>query len=167
MKPALLVIDMQEVFFNEDPSLLPSLENAALYINAAIEIFRERELPVIVIEDVEEADGRVPGSPGFETTSRIELEASDPRIRKTYGNAFNKTELDSILSDLEVDTLILTGYEAANCVLSTSRGAKDLDYRAILLRGGIAGQTPERVETVQSWEDIISYGALKAVLENY
>ncbi len=120
---------------------------------------------MIVIEDVKEADSRVPGSPGFETTSRIQLEPSDPQIRKTYGNAFNKTELHSTLSDLEVDTLILTGYEAANCVLSTSRGAKDLDYRAILLRVAIAGQTPERVETVQSWEDLISYGALKSLLE--
>jgi len=166
MKPALLVIDMQEIFFNEDPSILPSLENAAEYINAAVKMFREQDLPIIVIEDVEEGDGRVPGSPGFETSERIPLEQSDPRIRKTYGNAFNKTELHSILSDLEVDTLILTGYEAANCVLSTSRGAKDLDYRAILLRGGIAGQTPERIETVQSWEDIISYGALKAMLED-
>lgn len=165
MKPALLVIDMQEIFFDEDPSVLSSLENAAANINAAIEIFRKRKLPIIVIEDIEEADGRVPGSPGFETTSRIELEASDPRIRKTYGNAFNKTELHSILSDLEVDTLILTGYEAANCVLSTSRGAKDFDYRSILLRGGTAGQTPERVETVESWEDLISYGALKALLD--
>ncbi len=165
MKPALLVIDMQEVFFHEDLSVLPSLENAAATINAAIEIFQKRKLPIIVVEDIEEADGRVPGSSGFKTTSRIQLEESYPRVRKTYSNAFNKTKLHSILSDLEVDTLILTGYEAANCILSTSRGAKDLDYRAILLRGAVAGQTPERVETVQSWEDLISYGALKALLD--
>jgi nicotinamidase-related amidase len=42
MKPALLVINMQEIFFNEEPTVVPSLENATIYINAAIEIFRDQ-----------------------------------------------------------------------------------------------------------------------------
>jgi len=88
MKPALLVIDMQEVFFTENPETSQSLTSAVEYINAAIELFRSKDLPIFVIEDVEKEDGRVPGSPGFETTTKIDLLPADSRVHKTYGNAF-------------------------------------------------------------------------------
>jgi nicotinamidase-related amidase len=108
MKFALLVIDMQETFFEETPEITRSMNSAVEYINAAIALFRGKDLPVIVIEDAEEEDGRVPGSPGFETSSKINLLESDHRILKTYGNAFNKTDLNQHLQDLKVDTLLLT-----------------------------------------------------------
>ncbi len=41
MKPALLVIDMQEVFFDHSPPVAESLTNAIESINAAIAIFRD------------------------------------------------------------------------------------------------------------------------------
>jgi nicotinamidase-related amidase len=93
MKPALLVIDMQEVFFDISPEVSNSLSRAVEYINAGIELFRGKNLPIFCIEDVEEEAGRVPGSKGFETTAKINLLPIDPRIHKTYGNAFNKTDL--------------------------------------------------------------------------
>jgi nicotinamidase-related amidase len=88
MKPALMVIDMREVFFDFSPAVSESLTLAVEYINGAIELFRGKDLPVFCIEDLEEEAGRVPGSKGFETTSKIDLLPTDPRIHKTYENAF-------------------------------------------------------------------------------
>ena len=34
----------------------------------------------------------------------------DIHIMKTYGNAFNKTNLEKTLKELNVDTIILTGF---------------------------------------------------------
>ena len=141
-----------------------SLTNAIEYINAAIAIFREKELPIICIEDLEEV-GRVPGSVGFETTSKIELLAADPRIHKTYGNAFNKTDLHQKLQDLGVDTLILTGFAATQCVLSTYRGAADLDYSPIIFRGSLADASQEKIRFIEDIHDLISYGALVKFFE--
>jgi nicotinamidase-related amidase len=160
MKPALLVIDMQEVFFDHSPEAAQSLTSAVEYINAAIELFRDKDLPVIVIEDVEEEDGRIPGSPGFDTTSKIDLLPADPRIHKTYGNAFNKTDLHQQLQDLGVDTLFLTGFAASQCVLSTYRGALDLDYDPLIFRGSLADASQEKIRFVEDIHNLLSYGAL-------
>ena len=165
MKPALLVIDMQETFFNHSPAVSDSLSNAVEYINAAIALFREKDLPVIVIEDVEKEDNRVPDSDGFETTSKIDLLPGDPRIHKTYGNAFNKTDLHQLLSNLKVDTLILTGFAASQCILSSYRGAADLDYTPIIFRGSLADANQERIRFVEDIHNIISFGALEKFFE--
>lgn len=165
MKPALLVIDMQEVFFDHSPAVSESLTSALEYINAAIALFREKDLPIFCVEDIEEEDGRIPGSAGFETTSKIDLIASDPRIHKTYGNAFNKTGLHQQLQKLGVDTLILTGFAASQCILSTYRGATDLDYSPLIFRGSLADASPDRIRFVEEIHDLISCGALVKLFE--
>ncbi len=165
MKAALLVIDMQEVFIDESPEITCSMLAAVEYINAAISLFRQKNLPIFVIEDMEEKDGRVPGSPGFETFSKIDLLPSDPRIHKTYGNAFNKTDLHQHLQARDVDTLILTGFAASQCVLSTYRGATDLDYHPLIMRGSLADASTERVRFVEEINELLSYGALVMLLE--
>lgn len=165
MKVALLVIDMQEVFFDHSPAVAESLTSAVEYINEAIDIFREKELPIICIEDMEEEAGRVPGSTGFDTTSKIRLLPADPRIHKTYGNAFNKTDLHQKLQDLGIDTLILTGFAATQCVLSTYRGATDLDYTPLIFRGSLADVSQEKIRFVEEMHDLISYGALIKLFE--
>lgn len=165
MKPALLVIDMQEVFFDESPSIAQSLTSAVEYINGAIALFRAKELPIFAVEDVAEDEGRVPGAEGFETTERIPLLPEDPRIHKTYGNAFNKTDLHQQLQKLGVDTLIVTGFAASQCVTSTIRGALDLDYDAFILRGSLADASPERVKFVEEIHNTLSYGVLVKLID--
>ena len=164
MKPALLVIDMQETFFDEGPQVARSLTEAVVYINAAIALFRAKHLPVIIIEDISQEEGRLPGTDGFQTTTRINLEQDDLRIPKTYGNAFNKTELHQELQARGVDTLILTGFAASQCVTSTYRGALDLDYDAFIFRGSLADASPERVKFVEEIHDLLSYKVLVKLL---
>ena len=50
MKLALLVIDVQKKFFGFDPTMTQSLNDAIETINAAIALFREKDLPVISIQ---------------------------------------------------------------------------------------------------------------------
>jgi hypothetical protein len=50
-------------------------------------------------------------------------------------------------------------------VLSAYRGAQDLDLTPILLRGSLASSTLEHIRFVENISDIISYGALKRVLQ--
>lgn len=165
MRPALLVIDIQKAFFGTNPVTTQSLENAIEYINAAIALFREKQLPVISVQDMDEEENVVPGVEGFELPDSLNILDSDIHIHKTYGNAFNKTPLADELRALGVDTVIIAGYCAEYCVLSTYRGAKDLDLMPILLRGSLASDVPENIRFVESISDVISYGALKRVLK--
>ncbi len=160
MKPALLIIDMQEAFFEESADTSRSLDSAVMYINAVLEIFRSKNLPVFIVEDIDENEGRIPGSAGFDTTTKLDIRADDPRIHKTYGNAFNKTSLHQQLQKLDIDTLFLTGFAASYCVLSTYRGAQDLDYDPILIRGALADSSQERIRFVEELHNLLSYGVL-------
>jgi nicotinamidase-related amidase len=164
MKPALLVIDVQKRFFGFGTTTAQSMDNAIEYINAAIELFREKRLPIICIQHVDEENGLVPGEEDFELPEKLNLLPSDLHIHKTYGNSFNRTLLKEKLQELDIDTVILTGFCAEYCVLSTYRGAQDIDLTPIILRGSLASSIPENIKFVESISDIISYGSLKKIL---
>jgi len=163
MKPALLVIDVQKDFF-DDPVSARSLDQAIEYINEAIELFRKQNLPVVCVQDIGESDHRVPGTEIFEVPDSLNILPGDQRIHKVYGNSFNKTELGSYLKQMGIDTLILTGYQAENCVLSTYRGAEDLDFTPILLRDALASSNPDNIQFVEKISEVITLGALEKLL---
>lgn len=165
MKPALLVVDVQKEFYKSDPQTAQSLKSAVEYINAAIKLFRAKNLPIISIQHINEGEKLVPGAEGFELPDELEILSSDVHIHKTYGNAFNKTPLPSKLQELNVDTVIVTGFCAEYCVLATYRGARDHDLAAIILRGSLAGTIPENIKFVENISEIISLGALTKTLE--
>lgn len=165
MKPALLVVDVQKRFFEISPFTAQSLEDAIEYINAGIALFREKSLPVISIQHTDPKENLLPGAEGFALPDQMHILPEDLHIHKTYGNSFNKTGLEDELRRQGVDTVIVTGFCAEYCVLSTYRGAEDLDYKPILLRGALASATPEHIHFVETICDIVSIGALEKLLE--
>jgi nicotinamidase-related amidase len=165
VRPALLVIDVQKQFFEFSPTTAQSLKEAIEYINAAIDLFRKNELPVISVQHVDEESDLVPGEEGFDLPDALDILPSDLHIQKTYSNSFNKTPLEGELRERGVDTVIVTGFAAEYCVLSTYRGAQDLDMTPVVLRGSLASPSLENIRFVESISDVVSYGALKKILE--
>ncbi len=164
MKPALLVIDMQKAYHGGTAAA--SMDAACEYINAAASLFRNRGLPVLWIQNKDEYDKALPGLPGFEIVDGLKPLEGEPRLAKEYSNSFNKTDCKRILDSRGVDTVIVTGYAAEHCVLSTCRGARDLDLYSIILRGAIASSVPENIGFVERISDVMSYGALAAALKD-
>jgi nicotinamidase-related amidase len=159
-----LVIDVQKEFFKISETTAQSLNDAIEYINAVIELFREMQLPVVCVLQVEEEEGLVPGSEGFDVPDSLQILETDLHIHKTYGNSFNQTPLAEKLKELGVDTVFITGFCAEYCVLSTTRGAEDQDLKPILIRGSLASVEPDNIPFVERINDVISYGALKQML---
>ena len=164
MKPALLIIDVQNEFFNLNETCSDSLKAAIEYINAAILLFRKKNLPIVNIQHKSEEEGLIPGKLGFDVPQSVKLEPQDMRIVKTYGNAFTKTGLAEKLRELGVDTVIVTGFCAEYCVLSTYRGAQDCDFAPIILRSSLASDNKEHIRFVEEITETISLGALKTLL---
>ena len=94
MKPAFLVIDVQKEFFKSSAQTAQSLNGAIEYINAAIAIFRAKNLPIFCIQHINEEDKLIPGAEGFDLPEGLQILPSDGHIHKTYSNAFNKTGLE-------------------------------------------------------------------------
>ena len=162
MKPALLVIDIQKAYFG--PATQTSLDTAIEYINAAIDLFRNKGLPVISVQHIDREDGHIPGTPGYDLPESLKVDQGDLHIHKEYGSAFVKTPLADELKKLKVDTLILTGFCAEYCVLSTYRGAEGYDLTPILLRNSLASSSTRNIRFVESINDVISFGALEKLL---
>ncbi len=164
MQAALLVIDVQNKFFHVNQVCTDSLNSAVEYINAAIALFRRKGLPVFVIQHKDEEAKIVPGTADFEVTEKLNLDPKDLRVTKTYGNSFNKTPLLDRLKELNVGTVIITGFCAEYCVISTYIGAKDLDLKPIILRGAIASDNAEHIRFVEEITENVTYGALETLL---
>ena len=128
MKAALLVIDVQKAFFTDNPVRAADLNNAAEYINAAIDLFRKKNLPIVCVQHMNSEDNLVPGQPGFDVPDILNILPGDVHIHKTYGNSFTKTPLAETLRKMGVDTVVVTGFAAEGCVLATVRGAEDYRF---------------------------------------
>jgi len=163
MKPALMVIDMQKAYHVGTSAA--SMDSACEYINAAVALFRKKGFPILWILNKDEYDEAMPGLPGYELVDCLKPLDNELLIPKEYNNSFNRTECGSILQSHEVDTVIVTGYCAEHCVLSTARGARDLDIASVLLRGGIASGIEENIGFVERISEVISCGALRMALK--
>lgn len=164
MKPALLIIDVQKGCYRHNPDAVESLDRAVRYINAAISVFRSKELPVVSIQHIAETMGMEPGKEDFELPETLDVVPEDLHIHKRCGNAFSDTGLADDLKALGADTLIMTGYCAEYCVLSTYRGAQDRGFRPIMLRGALASDDRENIGFVEKISELVTLGALERLL---
>ncbi|MGV8026467.1 MAG: cysteine hydrolase family protein [Anaerolineaceae bacterium] len=165
MKSALFVIDIQKQFYKISDETAQSLKDAVEYTNEAIKISRKKQLPVISIQHMDQNNGLVPGKTDFNLPDDLEIKSEDLHIHKMYSNSFIKTPLLGEIEKMGIDTVILCGFCAEYCVLSTYHGAKDVDLFPILLKGGLASHTPKNIAFVEEICETISLGALGKFLE--
>ena len=163
MNIALLIIDMQKAFFANKSK--ESMEKAVEYINCTVDLFREKNLKIIWIQDEDEEDGNISGTEGFEIIDLLEPKDGEKRIVKHYGNSFNKTELLEYIIKEKIDTIIITGYSAEYCVLSTYRGALDNDLTPIILKNAIASENKRNITFVENISDLITIGILEKIIK--
>src|SRR5215203_6437945 len=164
MKLALMIIDMQKEFYVGQTK--DQMDRAAEHINYILPKFEDKSLPIIYVQDLDEGEGVVPGAEGFEIIDSLKPKENSTVIHKTYGNSFNKTDVDKILKEAGVDTVVMTGFCAEFCVLSTYRGAKDLDYFPVILKNAIASTEESNKEFVEKISETITYGVLEKLLRD-
>ena len=161
MKAALFVIDMQKAFF-KNKNTFPELHSAVEYINAALDLFNDHDLPVFKILD---EDAKENGAKGYEVIDEIKKEiANEYLIEKTKCNAFWETSLEEDLKKLGVDFVVITGFAAEACVNYTYNGARERGFHPVLLKNGIVSYTERYVRFVLETSNDISYFTLEYLL---
>ncbi|MCP3940127.1 MAG: cysteine hydrolase [Desulfobacteraceae bacterium] len=165
MKLAMIVLDMQEKFYQRGGIYKETYDSSMEHINEAMTLFRKKNLPVVHVYHRDDESGFIPGSEGFEFHPEIKIEEQDKRVIKTYGNAFNRTGLMDILKNEGIDSVMITGFCAEYCVFATYCGARDLDLQPFLLNNGIAGGIKEHIRFVETICDTVSFGPLSLILK--
>jgi len=164
IKPVLLIIDIQNVYL----SMVPEREKevAMYYINGLIELFRSNGYPIIRIYHLDKESGPKPDSEQFEYPTSVLIKDEDAKVIKTYGNGFNKTDLDKIIKEQGSNTLFLCGLSAVGCVLATWIGAQDHDYKAFMVKNAIMSHDSDYTKNVEDMFDAVSYDIVQLILEN-
>lgn len=164
LRPALVVIDMQNQFL---PMMDQEGKDFTFYvINAYIDGFRSGGFPVVRVYHSDPNYGPKPGTPEFEFPEEIHILPDDPKVIKSYGDGFNKTELEKVLRDLKVNTVFLCGLSATGCVISTYIGAKNHDFKAFLVKDGMMSPKNDYTRQIETIFDAVGYEAVEVMLEN-
>jgi nicotinamidase-related amidase len=163
IKPALLVIDIQNVYLTMVPER--EKEVAMYYIENLIALFRSHGYPVIRIYHHDKESGPEPGTELFEFPSTVPIKTDDPKVIKTYGDGFNKTDLDKILKEKGCNTVFLCGLSAVGCVLATWIGAQNHDYKAFMIKDALMSHNSDYTNQVEDMFDAVGYEMVKLLLE--
>lgn len=86
-------------------------------------------------------DESTPGKKAFEFRPEVMPQEGEPVVLKRGSVAFIGTELDQILKDWSVDTLLITGVETDCCVYNTAICAVDMGYKCIMVDDACATLT--------------------------
>jgi biuret amidohydrolase len=85
----------------------------------------------------------VRGEPGHDIIAALYPQADEPVIDKPGKGAFYQTDLDLMLHNRGIETLLVCGVTTEVCVNTTVREANDRGYRCIVLADCCASYFPE------------------------
>ncbi|MFT4008644.1 MAG: isochorismatase family protein [Nocardioidaceae bacterium] len=138
---ALLVIDVQngvmEGSYDRD--------GVVGRIGEAVGKARGAGVPVVWIQH--SSENLVEGTPAWEYVPELVRAEGEPLIAKRWGDSFEETDLEQVLAERGVGSLVVTGAQTDECVRSTLHGAITRGYDALL------------VGDAHTTEDTSAYGA--------
>jgi nicotinamidase-related amidase len=124
---ALLVVDVQ----NGVVEGTPERDNVVANVGSLVEKAREEQVPVVWVQHND--DGLQKGSDEWRIVPELDPDESEPLIEKSYGDSFEDTTLETVLSELGVGRLVVVGAQSDACIRSTLHGAIARGYDATLV----------------------------------
>ena len=156
-KTAMIVVDMQNDFVASGAPIEVSAARAMVpKLAEALKICRDAGIWVIYTAHVHRRDGcdmglfddlhpvianrdaLVDGTPGVDIYTELAPGPGEHVIKKHRYSAFFGTDLDIILREWGVDTVIISGTTTENCCHATARDAMFRNYRVVFLSDATA-----------------------------
>ena len=126
-KTALLVIDVQ----NGVVGGAHERDAVVANVGSLIEKARQQRVPVVWVQHSDEQLAR--GSEEWRIVPELNPGDAEPLVEKNYGDSFEATTLETVLSSLGVGRLVVVGAQTDACVRSTLHGAFVRGYDATLV----------------------------------
>jgi nicotinamidase-related amidase len=124
---ALLVVDVQ----NGVVAGAHDRDAVVANVGSLVEKARREQVPVVWVQHSD--DGLARGSTEWRIVSELEPDESEPLVEKNYGDSFEDTTLEAVLSRLGVGRLVVVGAQTDACIRSTLHGALVRGYDATLV----------------------------------
>src|SRR6478735_7468142 len=124
---ALLVVDVQNAALER-----AHLRDAVVAnVGSLVERARREGVPVIWVQHFDQH--LVRGTDAWQLVPELTPGGAEPLVEKNYGDSFEDTTLETVLSGLEVGRLVVVGAQTDQCVRSTLHGALARGYDATLV----------------------------------
>jgi len=127
---ALLLIDIQDFYFEGGSSELVNPVPASLNAKLLVEKFRSNNQHII---HVKHGDG-----PGTGIHKNVKPLESEKVIIKQSVNSFKNTELLEYLKTNNVESLVICGMQTHMCLEAATRAAADFDYQCTVIHDACA-----------------------------
>jgi nicotinamidase-related amidase len=124
---ALLVVDVQ----NGVVEGAHDREAVVANIGGLVERARQERVPVVWVQHSDEQLAR--GSDDWRIVPELTPDDAEPLVEKNYGDSFEDTDLEPLLSGLGVGRLVVVGAQTDACIRSTLHGAFVRGYDATLV----------------------------------
>lgn len=135
MTKALLLIDLQNDYFEDGKFPLWNTANVLGNIKQLIIKLQKQGIPVIHVQHIADSShGIAPffneGSVGAAIHAQVlQLAPSATIVIKKFADSFHETDLESVLSKLAVDELLICGMMTQNCVTHTAISKQAEKYK--------------------------------------
>jgi nicotinamidase-related amidase len=126
-KTALLVVDVQNGVVDGAHQRDATIAN----VGSLVERARRQRVPVVWIRHSDEHLAR--GSENWRIVSELTPADGEHVVEKNYGDSFEATTLETVLSGLGVGRLVVVGAQTDACIRSTLHGAFVRGYDATLV----------------------------------
>ena len=157
MKTALIIIDIQNDYFENGTMTLVESDKASSNARQIIDRFRANNLPVIHIQHISTrptATFFLPNTQGAEIHSNVKPFEQEKVIIKHYPNSFRETELLHYLKSKNITDLVICGMMTHMCVDATTRAAKDFGFNIVLIGDACATKDLEIGRQVVKAEEV-------------
>jgi nicotinamidase-related amidase len=124
---ALLIVDVQ----NGVVEGTPGRDSVVANVGSLVEKAREEEVPVVWVQHNDDNLRR--GSDEWRIVPELSPDEAEPLVEKSYGDSFEETTLENVLSALGVGRLVVVGAQTDACIRSTLHGALVRGYDATLV----------------------------------
>src|SRR5262245_17748719 len=124
---ALLVVDVQNGVVEEAHERDAVVAN----VDSLVEKARQERVPVVWVQHSSERLARE--TEDWRIVPELTPGDAEPLVEKRYGDSFEDTILESVLSDLQVGRLVVVGAESDACIRSTIHGAFVRGYDTTLV----------------------------------
>src|SRR5690348_10718552 len=114
---ALVVIDVQ----NSVVEKAHERDAVVANVNSLVEQARREEVPVVWVQHHDEDLPK--GSDRWRIVPELEPTDAEPLVEKSYGDAFEDTNLEAVLSEIGVGRLVVAGAQTDACIRCTLHGA--------------------------------------------
>ena len=124
---ALLVVDVQ----NGVVESAHERDAVVANVGSLVERARQEQIPVVWVQHA--SDQLEPGTDAWRIVPELRPGDAEPLVEKRYGDSFEDTRLETVLSGLGVGKLVVVGAQTDACIRSTLHGALVRGYDATLV----------------------------------